>query len=41
MELCDLIRMSRGLEDLDISWNQMRCQQMYELIDVIVDNRSL
>ena len=40
-ELCQLIRTARHLQELDISWNGMRCHQMYELIDVIVDNRTL
>lgn len=29
------------MQDLDISWNGMQPKQMYELIDVIVENRSL
>ena len=40
-ELCQLIRSSRHLKELDISWNGMRCHQMYELLDVIVENRTL
>lgn len=40
-ELCNLIKSSRHLQELDISWNGMRCHHMYELIDVIVDNRTL
>ena len=40
-ELCQLIRGSRHLKELDISWNGMRCHQMYELLDVIVENRTL
>lgn len=41
LALCQLIRVSRSLQDLDISWNGMQPKQMYELIDVIVENRSL
>ena len=40
-ELMQLIKVSRSLQDLDISWNRMRCNQMYELVDVIEHNRSL
>lgn len=40
-ELGKMIKNSRHLIELDISWNGMRCHQMYELIDVIVENRSL
>ena len=40
-ELCQLIRTARHLQELDISWNGMRCHQMYELIDVIMENRTL
>ena len=40
-ELCALIKMSRHLQMLDISWNGLRCHSMYELVDVIADNRSL
>ena len=40
-ELCALIQISRHLQVLDISWNGLRCHSMYELVDVIADNRSL
>lgn len=40
-ELINFIRGSKQLQQLDVSWNGMRCHQMYELIDCIVDNRSL
>ena len=40
-ELCQLLRSSRYLQELDISWNGMRCHHMYEIIDVIIENRTL
>ena len=40
-ELCKFIKGSRHLQELDISWNGMRCHQVYELVDVIADNRTL
>ena len=36
-----LIKSSRQLQELDISWNGLRCHQMYEIIDVLSDNRTL
>ena len=29
------------LHELDISWNGMRCHQMYELLAVITENRTI
>ena len=40
-ELCSLIKRSRYLIHLDISWNSLRSYDMYELIDVISENRLL
>ena len=40
-ELMTLIKSSRHLQELDISWNGLRCHQMYEIIDVLADNRML
>ena len=40
-ELCLFIKNSRHIKELDISWNGMRCHQMYEVVDAIQDNRTL
>ena len=39
--LCEFIRGARVLHELDISWNGMGCHQMYELLTVIAENRTL
>ena len=40
-DLGDVITRSKYLRDLDISWNSMKQQELYELIDVIIENKTI